>query len=173
MRSRRVPARYAHLWPTSRQRSNRSKRPERPRPASPTALRPTASPQGRVRGRKRLPPGGDKVRLLVSGSAWLRIVRNLRLNVGPTLPFILGAIRDPIGVAPDSRVTGEDESFELLRLMDEEAPADCGISIQWSPSVAAHVAACVSEPGLTWRASGFKATSRDGLGARLWELYGA
>ena len=104
--------------------------------------------------------------------AWLRILRNLQLKVGPTLPFIMGAIRDPLGDAPGSRPTGQEEFFELLRMMDEEAPADCGISIQWCPSVAAHVAAFVTEPGLTWHASGFDATSRDALGARLWDLYG-
>ena len=109
---------------------------------------------------------------MLSVPAWLRIVSNPRLNVGPTLPLIVGAIREPIGDAPDSRATGQEELFELLRMMDEEAPADRGISIQWCPSVAAHVAACITEPGLTWHASGFDATSRDALGARLWELYG-
>ena len=53
-----------------------------------------------------------------------------------------------------------------------EAPADCGINIQWCTSVAAHVAACVTEPRLTWRASDFDVPSRDALGAQLWNCYG-
>ena len=109
---------------------------------------------------------------MVSVPVWLRIVRNPQLKVGPTLPFIAGAIRDPLGDAPGSRATGQEEFFELLRMMDEEAPADYGISIQWCPSVAAHVAACVTVPGLTWHASGFDVTSRDALGAQLWDRYG-
>ena len=109
---------------------------------------------------------------MVSVPAWIRIIRNPQLRVGPTLPFIVGAIRAPIGAAPGSRAAGQEELFELLRMMDEEAPADCGVSIQWCPSVDAHVAASVTEPGLTWHASGFDATRRDALGARLWERYG-
>ena len=109
---------------------------------------------------------------MVSVPAWLRIVRNPQLKVGPTLPFIVGAIRAPLGDAPGSRTTGQEELFELLRMMDEEAPADCGISIQLCTSVDAHVVACITEPGLTWHTSGIDATSRDALGGRLWELYG-
>ncbi len=104
--------------------------------------------------------------------AWLRIIRNPQLQVGPTLPFIVGAIRTPIGAAPGSRAAGQEELFELLRMMDEDAPADCGVSIQWCPSVDAHVAASVTEPGLTWRDLGFDVPHRDALAARLWECYG-
>ena len=107
---------------------------------------------------------------MVSVPAWLRIVGNPQLKVGPTVPFIVGAIRDPIGAAPDSRAAGMEELLELLRMMDEEAPA--GISIQWCPSVAAYIAACVTGPGLTWHTTGFDVASRDALGARLWDLYG-
>ena len=109
---------------------------------------------------------------MVSAPAWFRIVSNPGLKVGPTLPFIVGAIRDPIGAAPDSRAAGNEELLQLLRMMDEEAPANYGIGIQWCPSVAAYVAACVIGPGLTWHNTGFDATSRDALGARLWDLYG-
>ena len=128
----------------------------------------SASPRS-ASGRRPVVIGSD---YRVSVPAWLRIVSNPQLKIGPTLPFIVGAIRDPIGDAPDSRATGNEELLELLRMMDEEAPADCGISIQWCPSVAAHVAACVTEPGLTWHATGFDATSRDALGAKLWDFYG-
>ena len=88
------------------------------------------------------------------------------------MPFIVGAIREPIGEAPGSRAAGHKELFELLRMMDEEAPADCGISIQLCTGVDAHVVACITEPGLTWHNSGIDAPRRDVLGARLWELYG-
>ena len=109
---------------------------------------------------------------MVSVPTWLQIIRHPQLKVGPTLPFIVGAVREPIGAAPDSLAAGQVELFELLRMMDQEAPADCGISIQWCPTVHAHVATCVTEPGLTWHASGFDVTHRDALGARLWERYG-
>ena len=56
--------------------------------------------------------------------------------------------------------------------MDEEAPADCGISIEYCPSIDEHVATCVAKPGLTWRASGYKVDRRNALGAKLWECYG-
>ena len=37
---------------------------------------------------------------MASVPAWLRIIRNPQLQVGPTLPFIVGAIRAPMGAAP-------------------------------------------------------------------------
>ena len=56
--------------------------------------------------------------------------------------------------------------------MDEEAPAACGINIQWCPTVDAHVATCVATRGLNWYGSEFDVTCRDALGERLWERYG-
>ena len=109
---------------------------------------------------------------MVSVPTWLQLICNLRLKVGPTLPFIVGAIRDPIGAAPDDRASGQKELFELLRMMDEEAPDDCGISIQYCSTVDAHVATCVTKSGLTWDRSGFDVAHRDALGAKLWECYG-
>ena len=107
------------------------------------------------------------------GPAWFRIVNNPSLNVGPTLPFIVGAIRDPIGASPDRRATGDQELGRLLCMMDNEAPADCGISIQWCPGVDAHVAACVRPGnGLSWNTTDFDVGSRDALAARLCDLYG-
>ena len=56
----------------------------------------SASPRS-VSGRRPVVIGSD---YRVSVPAWLRIVSNPQLKVGPTLPFIVGAIRDPIGDAP-------------------------------------------------------------------------
>ena len=110
---------------------------------------------------------------MASVPAWLRIIRNPALGFGPTLPFIVGAIRDPIGAAPDSPAAGRQELFELLRVMDEKAPAACGINIQWCQTVDAHVATYVARRGLSWYGSKFEdVTGRDVLGKRLWARYG-
>ena len=110
---------------------------------------------------------------MASDPAWFRIVSNPALNVGPTLPFVVGAIRDPIGVAPASPAAGLQELADVLTKMDNEAPATFGIQVRWCPGIGAHVAVCVSPGnGLTWNPADFDVGSRDALAARLWDLYG-
>ena len=101
--------------------------------------------------------------------AWFRIVNNPRLSVGPTIPFILGAIRDPLGKPPPSRAQGQRELHTLLSEMTEAGHA---VRIQRCPGTQAHVAAKGGPgPSLTWEQA-LNARNTDALAGALWQLYG-
>ena len=108
-------------------------------------------------------------------SDWFRIVRNysdlVQLTLGPTLPFIVGAIRDPVGEAPDTRAAGQRELYSLLKKMND-APVGVGVKIQFCPGIGAHVVAAAGNSSLTWDPSELAAGGVDDLFGQLWDCYG-
>ena len=103
---------------------------------------------------------------------WFRIVNEYGWEVGPTLPFILGAIRKPRGEAPGSRAVGQKEFHALLTRIDQETHAGYGVNIQWCEEPGTYVVA--PQTGslcLTW-ANTIQAHNVDTLAAALWTLYG-
>ncbi len=101
---------------------------------------------------------------------WLQIVRYPGLKVGPTVPFVFGACRNPVGTAPESRAAGQRELLDLLTVMHEKMPASIGINIQWCPEIEAHVLAAGSGGSLTW--GDLDAGNVDALAGKLWQRYG-
>ncbi len=109
---------------------------------------------------------------------WFRIVKSYsalaKLTYRPTLPFIVGAIRDPVGEAPDTRAAAQVELHSLLKKM-HDAPVGSGVHIQWCPGTVAHVVVAMghSVKSLTWNPSEFKeAVDVDALFGKLWACYG-
>ena len=130
---------------------------------------------------------------------WFRIVKSYsalaKLTYRPTLPFIVGAIRDPVGEAPDTRAAAQVELHSLLKKM-HDAPVGSGVHIQWCPGAraaarrgilfshvhiqwcpgtVAHVVVAMghSVKSLTWNPSEFKeAVDVDALFGKLWACYG-
>lgn len=62
--------------------------------------------------------------------AWLRIVQDYPGNkVGPTVPFLVGALRQPPGAAKN-QASGREELRSLLAAMRDESPAPWNVVIQ-------------------------------------------
>lgn len=71
---------------------------------------------------------------------WLRIARDYPDNSsGPTLPFIIGAIREPIG---DQRTPDQDREDlkALLLAMDRGAPDNSTVTIRWCEPTGEYIA---------------------------------
>lgn len=106
--------------------------------------------------------------------AWFLIVTNYPgLHVGPTVPFLVGAIRDPVGEAPESRSTAQEELHSLLEKMRIGTPTGYGVRIQWCTTVDAFVVGLVSHgASLSWEPHELDASTIEGLFGKLWERYG-
>jgi hypothetical protein len=117
--------------------------------------------------------------------AWLRIARDYPDNVsGPTLPFIIGAIRDPIGAA---RTPEEDrhDLHELLLAMDRGAPDKSTVIIRWCVPTREYIAEVHPEyfptkyntvsakpvKHLDWRIEGEDVPDLEALESFLWRRY--
>jgi hypothetical protein len=104
---------------------------------------------------------------------WFKILTDIDpplWSKGPTIPFILGAIRF-LDVAPPSRATGQIELRGLLRRMEREAPPHYGVCITPCPS-AGHIVVAHGN-SLTWDPYDFpNIATVDALTGRLWSLYG-
>jgi hypothetical protein len=93
--------------------------------------------------------------------------------MGPTIPFVLGAIQVPIGRPIRTEAIAKDNLRELLKAL-REAPKGHGVRIQWCLTTRAHVV--TANPfveGLDWEAlDGCVPPNLDGLFDVLWERYG-
>jgi hypothetical protein len=105
--------------------------------------------------------------------AALRIIEDYPgFHMGPTVPFVLGALRDPIGAAPAHPDEGRIELSHLLRQLSA-APAGRGVRIQWCRNIKAYVATSMPfVEGLAWDVEGCGPDDFEGLVASLWQLYG-
>ena len=104
--------------------------------------------------------------------AWLRILEHRRefgFKIGPTLPFVLGAIQEAIGKAPSSRADGQRTLHNLLRAIEASG---CGVEILWCPTTNAYVACSCGGDSLNWRDVDELGASIDSLAASLWNRYG-
>jgi hypothetical protein len=118
--------------------------------------------------------------------SWMRIVKDKRFTTGATFPYILAALRDPIG-----SVTSADASKEQLRgllrsMRDDVPPPEC-VVILWCSRIEAIVASarpappegrrCIRSPhdtnrGLYYREiDGYEVTDIDSLIEALWDLH--
>lgn len=105
---------------------------------------------------------------------WFRVIKDCGFDNGPTLPFIMGAIRTPLGEAPPSRAEGQVELHQLLTRMDAEALEDgYGIFIEMCLKLHVYVAAKrrPAQVSLDWQNS-LKAHNVATLTAELWGMYG-
>src|SRR5262249_48620570 len=104
----------------------------------------------------------------------LRIIENYPgLHMGPTVPFVLGALQTPIGSAPVNEEEGRKALTDVLSEL-RAAPPRRGIRIQWCANIKAYVA--TSMPfidGLAWDVTDCDPEDFQGLVDRLWGLYGA
>ena len=70
---------------------------------------------------------------------WFRIVMDAELQRGPTIPFILGACRDPLS-ATASPELGEFDLRRLLVAMRDATPKPYSIEILRCPDLKTYVA---------------------------------
>jgi hypothetical protein len=73
---------------------------------------------------------------------WLRIVKSTRFSVGPTIPFILGALKGDSGT---DQQPGKTELHDLLLAMRDDVAPEY-VSIQSCPDIGAHVVVANSPP---------------------------
>lgn len=103
----------------------------------------------------------------------LRIIEDYpNLHMGPTVPFVLGALQQPIGVPPESSEAAREQLRALLTTL-RAAPRRRGVRVQWCGNIRAYVA--TSMPfvnGLAWDVQGCDPNDFDGLVDTLWQLYG-
>ena len=70
---------------------------------------------------------------------WFRIVEFYPdFHMGPTIPFVLGAIQEPIGRPPCTEAIAKDNLRDLLKAL-REAPKGHGVRIVWCQPTGAHV----------------------------------
>jgi hypothetical protein len=93
--------------------------------------------------------------------------------MGPTVPFVLGALRQPIGSAPVDENEGRKALTDLLSEL-RAAPPRRGVRIQWCTNIKAYVATSMPfVDGLAWDVTECKPDDFQRLVNRLWDLYGA
>ena len=106
---------------------------------------------------------------------WSRIVECYPdFHMGPTIPFVLGAIQVPIGRPPRTDAIAKDSLRQLLKALRDTSRGH-GVRIQWCLTTGAHVV--TANPfveGLDWEAiDGCVPPNLDGLFEMLWARYGA
>ena len=106
--------------------------------------------------------------------AALRIIENYpNLHMGPSVPFVLGALQRPIG----QRIVNEHEGRAALRdliLALKRAPQGRGVRIQWCRNIKAYVATSMPfVDGLAWDVECCSPDDFDGLIEALWRMYGS
>src|SRR2546425_1156988 len=81
----------------------------------------------------------------MSWPCWFRIVMDPKLQRGPTIPFILGACRDPFSEDASPEL-GESDLRRLLAAMRDETPKPYWIEILRCPDLKTYVASACIEP---------------------------
>ncbi len=106
--------------------------------------------------------------------AALRIIEDYpNLHMGPTVSFVLGALQQPIGVAPESAEVGREKLRRLLTAL-RTAPPNRGVRVQWCGNIRAYVATSMPfVDGLAWDIQGCDPNNVEELVDALWELYGS
>lgn len=103
--------------------------------------------------------------------AWFLVVTRSGFEVGPTVPFVLGAIQTPIGARPESAESAKKELADLIESMRDSG---YGVSIQDCKDVVRDLV--VTSNGLNsllWEpVDGCKMPDCDGLIEVLWARYG-
>src|SRR5437868_4859847 len=72
-------------------------------------------------------------------SCWFRIVMDPELRRGPSIPFILGACRDPLSADPAPQLS-KDDLYDLLTDMRDDTPEPYCIEILRCSDIRAYVA---------------------------------
>jgi hypothetical protein len=106
--------------------------------------------------------------------AALRIIEDYpNLHMGPTISFVLGALQQPIGVAPESVEGGREKLRRLLTAL-RTSPPGRGVRIQWCGNIRAYVATSMPfVDGLAWDVQGCDPNNLEKLVDALWQLYGS
>ena len=77
--------------------------------------------------------------------AALRIIEDYPgLHMGPSVPFVVGALKEPIGAAPVDEKNGRQALSDLLTEL-RAAPRGRGVRIQWCGNIKAYVATSVTQ----------------------------
>jgi hypothetical protein len=104
---------------------------------------------------------------------WFRIIKNYPdLTNGPTIPFLLGALRpDPDAVLPDEE--SKEELRALVQAMRREMPAANGVEIERCGPLDAHVFGLRSGGGLKFKDMyPYDVHDDESLVDALWSMYG-
>ena len=106
--------------------------------------------------------------------AALRLIEDYpNLHMGPTVSFVLGALQQPIGAAPDDHQIGRDKLKRLLSTL-RTAPPGRGVRVQWCANIRAYVATSMPfVDGLAWDVQGCDPNDLENLVDALWQLYGS
>jgi len=106
--------------------------------------------------------------------AVLRIIENPNLHMGPTVPFVFGAMQRPIGAPPEDKEAGRTKLGRLLTTL-RTAPPGRGVRIQWCRNIKAYVATPMPfvDDGLAWEVQGCNPNDPEMLLDVLWQLYGS
>jgi hypothetical protein len=106
--------------------------------------------------------------------AALRIIEDYpNLHMGPTVSFVLGALQQPIGVAPQNTEVGREKLRHLLTML-RTAPPGRGVRVQWCANIRAYVATSMPfVDGLAWDVQGCDPNDLEKLVGALWQLYGS
>lgn len=93
--------------------------------------------------------------------------------MGPTVPFVLGALARPIGEAPANAQAGRDKLTRLLTTL-RDAPRRRGVSIHWCANIRAYVATSMPfVEGLAWDVQDSDPQDFETLVDALWRQYGS
>jgi hypothetical protein len=88
------------------------------------------------------------------------------------VPFVVGALQEPIGAPPIDEKNGRQALSGLLTEL-RDAPRGRGVRIQWCGNIKAYVATSMPfVDGLAWDVTACKPDDFQGLVDSLWELYG-
>src|SRR6266446_3443630 len=104
---------------------------------------------------------------------WFRIIKNYpNLSNGPTIPFLLGALRpNPDAVVPDDQ--SKEQLRALIQAMRREMPTDQGVEIERCGPLDAHVCGLRSGGGLKFKdVYPYDVYDDDSLVDALWSMYG-
>jgi hypothetical protein len=112
-------------------------------------------------------------RVTATLQAALRIIEDYPdLHMGPSVPFVVGALQDPIGAAPVDESKAQNALSVLLTEL-RAAPRGRGVRIQWCRNIKAYV--ITSMPlvdGLAWDVKDCRPDDFHGLINTLWAQYG-
>ncbi len=117
---------------------------------------------------------------------WMRVVKDKRFTTGATIPYILAALRDPIGAVASADTSKEELRALLVEMRDDVPPPEC-VVILWCSRIEALVVSSRPTPpagrrriqspydpdrGLYFREiDGYQVTDLDSLTQALWDLH--
>ena len=117
---------------------------------------------------------------------WMRIVKDKRFTTGATFPYILAALRDPIGLLTSAEASKQQLRNLLLEMRDDVPPPEC-VAVLWCSEIQAIVASArpgspegrrrIDSPrhadrGLYYRESqGYEITDMESLTEALWDIH--